>query len=99
MKKRKKKSHVGKPRQFPPCPRYRSHVFSPTTNRCPCGFQRPGTEAIEKTDPLVPYTFRLPSETLQQLESIAAKQDKGVSEIVRKAIEKWLKGNDPSRGF
>ncbi len=22
------------------CTRYRSHVFSPTTRRCPCGFKR-----------------------------------------------------------
>jgi len=93
MKKRKKKSHVGKPRQFPPCPRYRSHVFSPTTNRCPCGFQRPGTEAVEKSDPLVAFTFRLPSETLKQLESIAAKQDKGVSEIIRDAVDDLVKRN------
>lgn len=30
----------GRPREFPKCKRYRAHVFSPTTGRCPCGFVR-----------------------------------------------------------
>ena len=29
-----------KPRKYPPCPRYSSHRFSPTTGRCPCGYVR-----------------------------------------------------------
>jgi len=30
-------------RKYPPCPRYknRSHRFSPTTQRCPCGYVKP----------------------------------------------------------
>jgi len=28
----------GRPREFPPCPRYGAHRFSPKTRRCPCGF-------------------------------------------------------------
>jgi hypothetical protein len=28
-------------RKYPRCKRYGSHRFSPTTQRCPCGFQRP----------------------------------------------------------
>ena len=30
----------GRPRKYPPCKRYRYHVFSPKTNRCPCGFRK-----------------------------------------------------------
>jgi len=32
----------GRPRQFPPCPRYKAHHFSPKTGRCPCGYNRLG---------------------------------------------------------
>jgi hypothetical protein len=32
----------GRPRQFPPCPRYKAHRFSQKTGRCPCGYQRNG---------------------------------------------------------
>jgi hypothetical protein len=28
----------GRPREYPPCPRYRSHRF--VNDRCPCGFTR-----------------------------------------------------------
>jgi len=31
----------GRPRQYPKCKRYGAHRFSPTTQRCPCGFVRP----------------------------------------------------------
>lgn len=32
----------GRPRQYPQCPKYRAHVFSPKTGRCyGCGFQKP----------------------------------------------------------
>ena len=31
----------GGKRKYSPCSRYRSHVFSPKTGRCPCGFIRP----------------------------------------------------------
>jgi len=89
------KRHAGKPRRYPPCPRYRSHVFSPDTNRCPCGFQRPGTEEIAKPEPLVAYTFRLPASTLQELERIAVELDKGVSEVMRDALIAFIN----SRGF
>jgi hypothetical protein len=29
----------GRPRKYPKCPRYRSHVFS-SAGRCPCGFRK-----------------------------------------------------------
>jgi len=32
---------TGRPREFPRCLRYGSHRFSPTTQRCPCGYVRP----------------------------------------------------------
>jgi hypothetical protein len=28
-------------RKYPQCRRYRAHIFSPRTGRCPCGFVRP----------------------------------------------------------
>jgi hypothetical protein len=32
----------GRPRKYKiNCTRYRSHIFSPSTGRCPCGFVRP----------------------------------------------------------
>lgn len=30
-------------RKYPPCERYHSHRFSPSTGRCPCGYVRPAT--------------------------------------------------------
>ena len=33
-------AHGGRPRQFPRCPKYGAHRFSPKTGRCPCGYQR-----------------------------------------------------------
>lgn len=89
------KRRVGKPRQFPQCPRYRSHVFSPATNRCPCGFQHPGTDVVAKAEPLVAYTFRLPASVLQELERIAVELDKPVSEVMRDALIAFIN----SRGF
>ena len=34
----------GRPRQYPACPKYRSHVFNPRTGRCACGFVKPTEE-------------------------------------------------------
>jgi Ribbon-helix-helix protein, copG family len=85
----------GKPRLYPPCTRYRSHTFSPKTNRCPCGFQRPGTVKATKINPLVAYTFRLPSETLQDVERLATEQGKGISEIIREAVNDYIKARLP----
>jgi hypothetical protein len=31
----------GARRKYPKCPRYRSHMFSKTTHRCPCGYVQP----------------------------------------------------------
>ncbi len=89
------KRRAGKPRQYPQCPRYRSHVFSPDTNRCPCGFQRPGTDEVAKAAPLVLASFRLPASTLQELERIAVELDKPVSEVMRDALIAFING----RGF
>jgi hypothetical protein len=33
-------------RKYSRCPRYASHHFSPTTGRCPCGFQRPASGKV-----------------------------------------------------
>lgn len=38
----------GRPRKYPRCRRYGSHRFSPTTDRCPCGYIRPKSPATKR---------------------------------------------------
>jgi len=39
----------GRPRKYPPCPKYPGHVFSPKTGKCPCGY-KPRTKTPTKKE-------------------------------------------------
>src|SRR5207244_1575459 len=80
----------GRPRQFPPCPRYGAHRFSPKTQRCPCGFQRTGTQAPPKRETVVVSGFRLDAKAHSMLEAIAAKTGKSIAELIRLAVDRFL---------
>ena len=39
----------GRPRKYPQCPRYKSHMFDRKTNRCSgCGFEKPEAKSCAK---------------------------------------------------
>jgi ribbon-helix-helix CopG family protein len=88
----------GRPRQYPPCNRYGAHRFSPKTNRCPCGFQRTGTEPPAKRETVVMSGIRLDMEVYRALQAISERTGKSMAELVRLAVSRLI-AEDPTQGF
>jgi hypothetical protein len=80
----------GRPRQFPPCNRYGAHRFSPKTNRCPCGFQRTGTEPPKRRETVVVSGIRFDAEAYHALQALSEQTGKPIRELIRIAVVRLI---------